>query len=69
MADVPTSQHTVFGKLVGGEDVLAAMEAAPTKPGTDKPAKQIKITEIVMSVFLSHPRSSGEHSTEPNDAF
>jgi len=41
-------KHTVFGKLVGGEDVLAAMEAVSVKPGTDKPAKPIKITEIVI---------------------
>jgi len=38
----------VFGKLVGGDDVLAAIEAVPTKPGTDKPAKLIKITEIIV---------------------
>jgi len=41
-------KHTVFGKLVGGEDVLTAIEAVPVKPGTDKPAKPIKITEIVI---------------------
>ncbi|KAG9037972.1 Peptidyl-prolyl cis-trans isomerase cyp8 [Tulasnella sp. JGI-2019a] len=41
-------KHTVFGKLVGGEDVLSAMEVAPVKPGTDKPVKPIKITEVVI---------------------
>ncbi|KAG9043744.1 Peptidyl-prolyl cis-trans isomerase cyp8 [Tulasnella sp. UAMH 9824] len=41
-------KHTVFGKLVGGEEILAAMEATPVQPGTDKPAKPIKITEVVI---------------------
>ncbi|KAG8883682.1 Peptidyl-prolyl cis-trans isomerase cyp8 [Tulasnella sp. 332] len=41
-------KHTVFGKLVGGEDILSAMEVVPVKPGTDKPTKPIKITEVVI---------------------
>ncbi|KAG9124982.1 Peptidyl-prolyl cis-trans isomerase cyp8 [Ceratobasidium sp. 392] len=41
-------KHTVFGKLVGGEDVLDAMESIPRVPGTDKPAKPIKITEVII---------------------
>ncbi|KAB5590664.1 hypothetical protein CTheo_5888 [Ceratobasidium theobromae] len=41
-------KHTVFGKLVGGEDVLDAMEAIPRIPGTDKPSKPIKITEVII---------------------
>jgi peptidyl-prolyl cis-trans isomerase-like protein 2 len=41
-------KHTVFGKLVGGEDVLAAIERAPVEPKTEKPAKPILITEVVM---------------------
>ncbi|KAG8722532.1 Peptidyl-prolyl cis-trans isomerase cyp8 [Ceratobasidium sp. 394] len=41
-------KHTVFGKLVGGEDVLDAMESVPRVPGTDKPAKPIKITEVII---------------------
>ena len=41
-------KHTVFGKLVGGEDVLDALEALPVKPGTERPAKQVRITEVVM---------------------
>lgn len=43
-------KHTVFGKLVGGEDVLDALESLPVKPGTERPAKQVKITEVVMYV-------------------
>lgn len=48
-------KHTVFGKLVGGEDVLDALEALPVKLGTDRPAKPVKITEVVVYVvcFLS----------------
>ncbi|QRV90462.1 peptidyl-prolyl cis-trans isomerase, cyclophilin-type protein [Ceratobasidium sp. AG-Ba] len=41
-------KHTVFGKLVGGEEVLDAMESTPRVPGTDKPAKPIKITEVII---------------------
>lgn len=41
-------KHTVFGKLVGGEDVLDAIEALPRKEGTERPAKSIKITEVVI---------------------
>ncbi|KAH9947923.1 cyclophilin-like protein [Amylocystis lapponica] len=41
-------KHTVFGKLVGGEDILNALEVIPVKPGTDRPAKQIRITEVII---------------------
>ncbi|KAI0715303.1 cyclophilin-like protein [Earliella scabrosa] len=41
-------KHTVFGKLVGGEDVLDALETLPVKPGTERPAKQVRITEVVI---------------------
>ncbi|TFK30765.1 peptidylprolyl isomerase-like protein 2 [Coprinopsis marcescibilis] len=41
-------KHTVFGSLVGGEDVLDALEKLPIKPGTDRPAKTVKITEVVI---------------------
>jgi len=41
-------KHTVFGKLVGGEDVLTPIEGAPVEPKTETPAKPIFITEVVM---------------------
>lgn len=41
-------KHTVFGKLVGGEEVLDALEKLPLKDGTERPAKTVKITEIVI---------------------
>ncbi|KAF9076166.1 cyclophilin-like domain-containing protein [Rhodocollybia butyracea] len=41
-------KHTVFGKLVGGEDVLDALEKLPRKEGTERPAKSIKINEIII---------------------
>jgi len=41
-------KHTVFGKLVGGEDVLDTLEKLPRKDGTDRPVKPVKITEVVM---------------------
>ncbi|KAK1921557.1 peptidyl-prolyl cis-trans isomerase-like 2 [Papiliotrema laurentii] len=40
------NKHTVFGKLVGGEDVLNTIERALVRPGTDKPAKPIQIKSI-----------------------
>ena len=33
---------------MGGEDVLDALEALPVKPGTERPAKPVRITEVVM---------------------
>jgi peptidyl-prolyl cis-trans isomerase-like 2 len=41
-------KHTVFGKLVGGEDVLDTLEKLPVKPGTERPAKSVRITEVIM---------------------
>jgi peptidyl-prolyl cis-trans isomerase-like 2 len=43
-------KHTVFGKLVGGEDVLDTLEKLPRKDGTERPVKPITITEVVMYV-------------------
>ncbi|CCL98304.1 uncharacterized protein FIBRA_00298 [Fibroporia radiculosa] len=41
-------KHTVFGKLVGGEDLLDALEALPIKTGTERPAKPVRITEVII---------------------
>ncbi|TFY71440.1 hypothetical protein EVG20_g1564 [Dentipellis fragilis] len=41
-------KHTVFGKLVGGEDVLNTLEKLPLKDGTERPAKPVRITEVVI---------------------
>ncbi|KAF8640966.1 hypothetical protein AX17_000612 [Amanita inopinata Kibby_2008] len=41
-------KHTVFGKLVGGEDVLDALERLPLKQGTERPAKAVRIQEIII---------------------
>ena len=46
-------KHTVFGKLVGGEDVLDALEKLPLKDGTERPAKPVRIQEVVMYVISS----------------
>lgn len=40
------NKHTVFGKLVGGEDVLNALERIPIRPGGDTPTKTITITGV-----------------------
>jgi len=39
-------KHTVFGKLVGGEDVLTRIERVPVRPGGDRPTKDIIITGV-----------------------
>lgn len=39
-------KHTVFGKIVGGEDVLTKIEAVPPNPATDRPTKAIKIMDV-----------------------
>lgn len=44
------NKHTVFGKLVGGEEVLNTLEKLPLKEGTERPAKSVRITEVVMYV-------------------
>jgi peptidyl-prolyl cis-trans isomerase-like protein 2 len=42
------NKHTVFGKLVGGDDVLNALEKLPRKDGTERPAKPVRITEVII---------------------
>ncbi|KAF8585515.1 cyclophilin-like protein [Ramaria rubella] len=42
------NKHTVFGKLVGGEDILDALEQLPRKDGTERPSKPIKIKEVII---------------------
>lgn len=39
-------KHTVFGKVVGGLEVLAKMEEVPSEEKTDKPSKPIIIQEV-----------------------
>ncbi|GFZ47690.1 peptidylprolyl isomerase [Saitozyma sp. JCM 24511] len=39
-------KHTVFGKLVGGEEVLDRIERITVRPGGDRPAKDIIITGV-----------------------
>jgi len=43
-------KHTVFGSIVGGDEVLDALEKLPVKPGTERPAKPVRITEVVVFV-------------------
>jgi len=39
-------KHTVFGRLVGGDDVLAKIERVPVDPGTDRPLKPVKLLDV-----------------------
>ncbi|KAG6878625.1 hypothetical protein C0993_001148 [Termitomyces sp. T159_Od127] len=41
-------KHTVFGKLVGGEGILDLLEKLPLKEGTERPAKSVRINEVVI---------------------
>jgi len=41
-------KHTVFGSLVGGEEVLDTLEKIPVKPGTERPSQPIKIVDIII---------------------
>lgn len=36
-------KHTVFGRLVGGDDVLAKIERVPVDPATDRPLKPVQL--------------------------
>lgn len=51
-------KHTVFGKLVGGEDVLDRIEKCPVRPGTstERPVKDIVITgvQVLQDPFESY---------------
>ncbi|KAL7626896.1 cyclophilin peptidyl-prolyl cis-trans isomerase Cyp8 [Parahypoxylon ruwenzoriense] len=40
-------KHTIFGKIVGGTDVLSKMEAVPTD-GSDRPLNKIFIKDIIV---------------------
>ena len=50
-------KHTVFGNLVGGDEVLDALEKLPVKTGTERPARPIRITDVIMFVILPHTLS------------
>lgn len=39
-------KHTVFGRVVGGMEVLDAIERTPTERGTDLPLRPITITTV-----------------------
>lgn len=44
----------MFGTLVGGEEVLDALEKLPRKEGTERPAKIVRITEVIMQVLIKN---------------
>jgi len=43
------NKHTIFGKLVGGKDVLDKMESVPTDEA-DYPLQEIKMLDVVVFV-------------------
>ena len=42
-------KHTIFGRVVGGEDVLAQLEGVPTD-GSDRPLNKIEMKRVVVFV-------------------
>ena len=56
-------KHTIFGRVVGGLDVLAKMEAAPTD-GSDRPLNKIVIRDVVVYVnpFEEFQRQKSERN-------
>uniref|UniRef100_F7A1Z2 RING-type E3 ubiquitin-protein ligase PPIL2 n=1 Tax=Macaca mulatta TaxID=9544 RepID=F7A1Z2_MACMU len=51
-APVPTldKKHTIFGRVVGGFDVLTAMENVESDPKTDRPKEEIRIDATTVFV-------------------
>lgn len=41
-------KHTVFGKLVGGEDVLNKIERVPVDPSTNRPLKPVVLEDVAI---------------------
>ncbi|GAA6049389.1 hypothetical protein JCM3770_007321 [Rhodotorula araucariae] len=39
-------KHTVFGRLVGGQDILSKIERVPTDPATDRPLKPVILLDV-----------------------
>ncbi|GAA5957162.1 hypothetical protein JCM8115_003975 [Rhodotorula mucilaginosa] len=39
-------KHTVFGRLVGGQDVLDKIERVPIDPATDRPLKPVTLIDV-----------------------
>lgn len=43
---LPAGKHTVFGRLVGGQDVLDKLERVPIDPATDRPLKPVILLDV-----------------------
>src|ERR1044072_3773985 len=43
------NKHTIFGKIVGGKEILDKMESVPTNE-SDRPLQEIKIVEVIIFV-------------------
>lgn len=45
-------KHTVFGKLVGGEETLDKIERVNVRPGGDRPVRDIVILGVTVYVIV-----------------
>lgn len=55
-------KHTVFGKLVGGEETLDKIERVNVRPGGDRPVRDIVIQGVTVYVsgsFLKQRADAG----------
>jgi peptidyl-prolyl cis-trans isomerase-like protein 2 len=41
-------KHTVFGRIVGGMDVLDKIERVPVDPSTNRPLKPVRLTDVAI---------------------
>ncbi|KAM0750840.1 cyclophilin-like protein [Meredithblackwellia eburnea MCA 4105] len=41
-------KHTVFGRLVGGDDVLSKIERVPSDPSTNRPLKPVTLKDVAI---------------------
>lgn len=44
--ELRAGKHTVFGRLVGGQDVLDKIERVPIDPATDRPLKPVTLIDV-----------------------
>lgn len=65
-------KHTVFGKLVGGEETLDKIERVNVRPDGDRPVRDIVIQGVTVYVpgsFLKQRADAGDSLQDPFEAY
>lgn len=57
-------KHTVFGKLVGGEETLDKIERVNVRPGGDRPVRDIVILGVTVYVIVCAKSAKSIELTE-----